>query len=59
MTVPDPDILHVLPVDDLIEHEDVGDGCPCGVTVQPVEREDGSYGWVHVHHSLDGREANE
>lgn len=51
--------VHVLPVDDLIEHEDTGDDCPCGPTVEPVQRDDGSYGWLISHHSLDGREALE
>lgn len=45
---------HVIPVKDLIEHEDVGDECPCGPTVEFVEG-----GKVVVHHSLDGREAHE
>lgn len=49
---------HVYPVNDLIEHE-LTDGCPCGVRTMPVKRADGSMGWLHVHHSLDGREANE
>ncbi len=48
--------VHVLPVNDLIEHEDVGDGCPCGPTVEPVEADDGVIGWIITHHSLDGRE---
>lgn len=51
--------VHVLPVDDLIEHDDVGDGCACGPTVEAVFREDGSNGWLITHHSLDGREASE
>jgi hypothetical protein len=42
---------------DLIEHE-VSEDCVCGPTPQPVKRDDGSVGWVIVHHSLDGREAN-
>ena len=50
--------LHILPRNDLIEHETTED-CPCGITTEPVEREDGSMGWLHVHHSLDGREAAE
>lgn len=54
-------VLHVTPVDDLIEHdwstEDAD--CVCGPTVEPVERDDGSFAWVIVHHSLDGREATE
>lgn len=47
--------LHVHPVGDLIEHDLEGD-CPCGPTAQPVTRDDGSIGWMQVHHSLDGRE---
>jgi hypothetical protein len=50
--------LHVLPAADLIEHETTED-CPCGPKAEPVERDDGSMGWLHVHHSLDGREATE
>lgn len=49
---------HVFPVDDLIEHEADG-GCPCGPTSEPVERVDGSIGWLLIHHSLDGRETTE
>ena len=52
-----PQIVHVLPVDDLIEHLD--DDCPCGPTPEPVFADDGSCGWLITHHSLDGREANE
>ena len=52
------DTVHVLPLDDLIEHER-GDGCPCGPEAQPVKRDDGSVGWLLVHHSLDGREKHE
>lgn len=48
--------MHVYPVDDLIEHELDGDDCPCGPRTDPVKRDDGSVGWVIVHHSLDGRE---
>lgn len=50
---------HVYPTGDLIEHNTDDDSCLCGPELQPVEREDGSYGWLLVHHSLDGREANE
>lgn len=49
---------HVMPLADLVEHEDSED-CVCGPTPNPVKREDGSVGWVHVHHSLDGRELRE
>lgn len=52
-------IVHVSPINDLIEHDLEGDDCVCGVTSQPVMRDDGSCGWVITHHSLDGREAAE
>ena len=46
--------MHVVPIADLVEHED--DDCVCGPTTEPVPRDDGSFGWVVTHHSLDGRE---
>lgn len=49
--------VHVIPINDLIEHVD--DDCLCGPEMIPVERDDGSFGWVISHHSLDGREAHE
>ena len=51
-----PDIIHTSPINDVIEHITDGDDCPCGPTTEPVEREDGSFGWHILHHSLDGRE---
>jgi hypothetical protein len=54
--VVDPNRVHVLPIGDLIEHEGVGEGCPCGPDVEAVFRPDGSNGWLISHHSLDGRE---
>ena len=53
----DGDEVHTLPIDDWIDH--LVDDCPCGPTTEPVPREDGSMGWVIVHHSLDGRERYE
>ncbi|KPG86529.1 hypothetical protein AEQ27_04010 [Frigoribacterium sp. RIT-PI-h] len=53
------DILHTYPSDDLIEHDTDGGDCPCGPTTEAVPRDDGSYGWLIVHHSLDGREKKE
>lgn len=52
------DALHVAPVNDLVEHDTstVEANCVCGPEVEPVERDDGSIGWLIVHHSLDGRE---
>lgn len=50
--------LHVVPSNDLTEHR-TAEQCACGPTVRPEKREDGSIGWVIVHHSLDGREAGE
>lgn len=52
------DDLHVHPVNDLIKHE-LADECPCGPQSRPVERDDGSIGWLMVHNSLDGREQDE
>jgi hypothetical protein len=49
-------VVHTYPVNDLVDHELEGDDCPCGATTEPVQREDGSYGWHILHHSLDGRE---
>jgi hypothetical protein len=52
--------LHVVPVDDLIEHDtSISGSCACGPTDKPVKRDDGSAGWIAVHHSLDGRELDE
>ena len=51
--------LHVVPVDDLIEHITTGEDCPCGPETEAVERDDGSMGWLVVHNALDGREHEE
>lgn len=50
--------LHVVPVADLIEHDTTGD-CPCGPADHPTPHQDGTIGWITVHHSLDNREATE
>jgi hypothetical protein len=54
-------LLHVYPEHDLVEHDTSTDepDCACGPETRPVEQEDGSIGWLLVHHSLDGREAHE
>lgn len=49
----------VVPINDDIDHDAFSEDCPCGPTPEPVKRDDGSMGWVLVHHSLDGREADE
>ena len=51
--------VHVYPVDDLVEHELVGDNCICGPQPVVVKCDDGSIEWVIAHHSLDGRELSE
>lgn len=51
--------LHVHPVGDLMEHDTDSEDCTCGPTTEPVVRDDGSIGWLIVHHSLDGRERSE
>jgi hypothetical protein len=48
--------IHVYPVDDLIDHDTESQECVCGSTNRPEKRDDGSVGWIVVHHSLDGRE---
>ena len=48
--------LHVFPLNDLVDHDTDGGDCVCGPTTEPVERDDGSIGWVVCHHALDGRE---
>lgn len=53
------DAVHVYPLNDLIEHETCGDGCVCVPAAEPVKRDNGSVGWLLVHHSLDGRELKE
>jgi hypothetical protein len=54
-----PHVVHTIPVNDLIEHLTNGEDCPCGPTVKPLQREDGSIGYQYLHHSLDGREFRE
>lgn len=58
---PDSNVRHVSPMGDEVEHDTstTEPGCICGPQVQPVPRQDGSMGWVIVHHSLDGREQTE
>lgn len=51
--------VHVYPVNDLIKHNVDGGDCMCGPTTEAVSDNDGSYGWVVIHHSLDGREQHE
>ena len=48
------DDVHVIPKDDLMCH--LAGDCPCGPSTEPVPRDDGSMGWLIIHHSLDGRE---
>lgn len=53
------DYVHVVPnQNDQIAHDisTTEADCVCGPTVEPVTRDDGSIGWLIVHHSLDGRE---
>lgn len=53
------DVVHVLPLNDLIEHDESED-CVCGPECEMVIAEDGSIaGWLYSHASLDGRELYE
>lgn len=60
------DVMHVVPVDDAIEHDwgPDGDQCVCVPEIDPVDFQDAasgeiSRGWLIVHSSLDGREHHE
>lgn len=54
----DGETIHVMPVDDLVLHENTRE-CVCQPVVEHVPNDDGPDGWLFTHHSLDGREANE
>lgn len=55
-----PSTFHVVPLNDLIQHDTSDEAdCVCGPETEPVERDDGSLGWLVTHHSLDGREQHE
>lgn len=58
--LPGSNVSHTAPIDDITEH-DVNDECDCicGPVLEHVERDDGSDGWLYMHHSLDGRESSE
>jgi hypothetical protein len=43
-------VVEVMPIDDVIGHED-GDDCPCLPVVEYVNG-----GWMHSHNAWDGRE---
>lgn len=57
-TQTDDTTVHVTPLDDLVDHL-LDETCPCVPRDEPVDMGDGQVGWICVHHSLDGREANE
>lgn len=48
--------VHVYPVGDTYEHDTDGDDCWCKPETTPVERDDGSLGYVITHNAHDGRE---
>jgi len=45
-------VQHVVPINDLFDHDTSGAGCLCG----PELNDDGSMGFIVIHRSLDGRE---
>lgn len=51
--------LHVVPVDDLIEHDVSGEPCVCGDTLELFVGTAGATGSMRTHFSLDGREFGE
>jgi hypothetical protein len=50
--------VHVVPLEDGLIHEPEDD-CICGPEIEAVQRSDGSFGWLVIHASLDGRERDE
>lgn len=54
----DEGVVHVVPRADLVPHQ-LDDDCVCGPRFELVVNEGGPDGHMHVHHSLDGREAFE
>ena len=52
-------IIHTLPVDDMFDHVEDGDRCPCGPRVEHVERDDDVTAFQIIHNSFDGREHDE
>lgn len=51
------DEQHVLPIED--ERSHLPEDCSCNPRTEVVPRDDGSYGWLVVHNSFDGREKYE
>lgn len=54
-------VLHVAPISDLVGHDASTEeaDCACSPQTRPVKHDDGSTGWLIVHHSLDAREHSE
>jgi hypothetical protein len=52
-----PGDIHVIPRRDDVMHT-IDVECACGPAVERVETNHGD-GWMHIHHSLDGRERRE
>lgn len=50
--------LHVVPLNDVIEHDTSGEPCVCGPDTELVHGPDGDT-YIVTHHSLDGREGAE
>lgn len=50
--------VHVMPLNDLNPHMKDPD-CTCDPQLEPVKRDNGSYGWLYSHHSYDRREERE
>lgn len=51
---PEMMIVHVMPVDDLIEHVESPD-CPCDPDLELIERTDDHFGQMYSHNAADGR----
>jgi hypothetical protein len=50
------DRFHVIPKDDIVQHDTSTEDCVCGIRVEPVTGTDGSMSWLLIHAALDGRD---
>lgn len=48
--------VHVIPIDDVVMHDEAGIGCVCGPRLERIDADDGGDAWLVSHASLDGRE---
>lgn len=50
-----PDEIHTIPLGDKVLHT-ADEDCICKPRCEPIQRNDGSFGWLYFHPAADGRE---